>query len=282
MSGNWVEPTRVDLHLHSTVSDGQFTPTELVQMCWAKGLAVVALTDHDTTDGVQEAISAAEKLETEFVVVPGVEISTDAPGQYEIHILGYHIDLEDAALQQQLATMRESRLNRARAIWERLDRLGYSVSWERVLAFASDGSVGRPHIAQALVEAGFADSIQDAFQRYIGRSGQAYVPRPKLRPQEAIQLIHDAGGVSVLAHPNHVIEHIPELVKAGLMGLEVYYSGYPDVEVEFLKRLAEKHGLIVTGGSDFHGPDIMEYAELGGVYVPWDVVEALQRVVSRA
>ncbi len=282
MIENEGEPARVDLHLHSTTSDGQFAPAELMRLCLEKGLVVVALTDHDTTDGVQEALGAAEKVETEFVVIPGVEISTDVPGQYEIHILGYYIDLADAVLQQRLATMRESRLNRAHAIWERLNALGYSVSWERVLILASDGSVGRPHIAQALVEAGFADSIQDAFQRYIGRSGQAYVPRPKLRPEEAIQLIRDAGGVPVLAHPSYVIEHIPGLVKAGLMGLEAYYNGYPSVQVEFLKRLAEKHGLIVTGGSDFHGPDIVEYAELGGAFVPWEVVAALQRAAGRA
>ncbi|MBN1937555.1 MAG: PHP domain-containing protein [Anaerolineae bacterium] len=284
MSETWVESTRVDLHLHSTASDGQFTPTELVHMSLKKGLVVIALTDHDTTEGVQEATQAAAKAESEtaLVVIPGVEISTDVPGQYEIHILGYYIDLEDAVLQQRLATMRESRLSRARAIWERLDKLGHLVSWERVLVLAGDGSVGRPHIAQVLVEAGYAKSIQDAFQKYIGRAGQAYVPRPKLRPQEAIELIRDAGGVPVLAHPSHVIEHLPELVRAGLMGLEVYYNGYPDIEVQFLKRLAEKHDLIVTGGSDFHGPDVMEYAELGGVYVPWDVVETLQRVARQA
>jgi len=284
MNETQVEPTRVDLHLHSTASDGQFTPTDLVQMCRAKGLRVIALTDHDTTDGVAEAMAAAARADAvpPLTVIPGVEISTDVPGQYEIHIIGYYIDLENAALQRRLTGMRESRLSRARAIWERLNELGHSVSWERVLVLAGDGSVGRPHIAQALVEAGYAESIADAFQKYIGKTGQAYVPRPKLRPEEAIQLIRDAGGVPVLAHPDHVIEHIPALVQAGLMGLEAYYNGYPVVEVEFLKRLAHKHGLIVTGGSDFHGPDVTESIELGSTFVPWEVVESLQRAAGKA
>lgn len=283
MSETETGPTRVDLHLHSTASDGQFTPTELVRMCWEKGLRVIALTDHDTTDGVAEAMAAAASIEVEPpLVIPGVEISTDVPGQYEIHIIGYYVDLDNSALQKRLSGMRESRLNRARAIWERLNELGHPVSWERVLALAGDGAVGRPHIAQALVEAGYAESVTDAFQKYIGRSGQAYIPRPKITPEEAIRLIRDAGGVPVLAHPDHVIERIPALVQAGLMGLEAYYNGYAKVQIAFLKRLARKHGLIVTGGSDFHGPEVTESIELGSTFVPYEVVASLQRAAGKA
>ena len=272
--------TRVDLHLHSTASDGQYSPTQVVQLALEKQVEVISLTDHDTLAGVQEALDAARSSE-DVTVIPGVEISTDVPGKYEIHMLGYYVDVDYAPLQEQLSVMGESRLNRARKIWERLAQMGCTVSWERVLGLAGDGVVGRPHIAQVLVEAGYAESVQDAFQRYIGRNAGAYVPRPKLLPQEAIELILEAGGVPVLAHPSYVVEHIPSLVRAGLAGLEVYYGSYSEVEQQFLARLAHKHGLIATGGSDYHGPQVLDSADIGGVDVPWSVVEELESARDR-
>ena len=271
--------SQADLHLHSTASDGQYTPTELVRLALGEGLRAIALTDHDTTDGIDEALKAAQG--TALTVIPGVEISTDVPGKYEVHILGYYIDHRYVPLQERLRSMRESRLSRARKMWERLGQIGCPVSWERVLALAGDGSVGRPHIAQALLEAGYVESVQDAFQRYVGLGALAYIPRPKLLPQQAVQLILAAGGLPVLAHPSKVIQHIPALVKAGLVGLEVYYNRYPEAEQRFLAGLAQKCNLIATGGSDFHGPQVLDTISMGEANVPWSTVEQLQEASGR-
>ena len=271
---------RVDLHLHSTASDGQYSPTQVVQLALEKQVEVISLTDHDTLSGVQEALDAA-RASGGVTVIPGVEISTDVPGKYEIHMLGYYVDMDHASLQERLAAMSVSRLDRAHRIWERLEQIGCAIPWERVLALSGDGVVGRPHIAQALVEAGYVASVQEAFQRYIGRDAEAYVPRPKLLPQQAIELILDAGGVPVLAHPSYVVEHIPSLVKAGLAGLEAYYGNYTEVEQQFLARLAHKHGLVATGGSDYHGPMVLDSADIGQVDVPWSAVEGLEAARDR-
>lgn len=263
---------RADLHLHSTASDGFNTPSELVQLALDEGLYAIGLTDHDTTAGIAEALKAAQ--DTALLVIPGVEISTDATGECEVHILGYCIDHDYQPLQERLTTLRRSRSERAHKVLEILSRAGCRLEWEEILAFAGKGSVGRPHIAQAMVKANYVDSVESAFRLYLGRGAPAYVPRPKLSPEEAIQLIVEAGGVPVFAHPSRCVEHIPRLVKAGLMGLEVYYTGYLEAEQRFLAGLAEKHGLLVTGGSDFHGPGITN-GQLGQPDVPWTAVEAL-------
>ena len=263
----------VDLHLHSTASDGRYTPGQLVQMALQKKLRAIALTDHDTTDGIEELESAAQH--TGLTAIPGVEISANVPGDLELHILGYYIDYRHAHLQEQLRELRESRLVRAREILRLLARAGLPLAWERVLALAGHGSIGRPHIAQAMVEAHYVNSVESAFRLYIGRGGLAYVERHKLAPQDAIGLVRQAGGVPVLAHPSQVIEYVASLVKAGLVGLEVYYNGYEEAEKQSLAKLAGKYGLIATGGSDFHGPGITSAVELGQVDVPWSAVEQL-------
>jgi predicted metal-dependent phosphoesterase TrpH len=269
----------IDLHLHSTASDGRHTPAELVHFALRKNLQVIALTDHDTTEGVEEARGAARG--TGLTVIPGVEISTDVSGSHEFHILGYYVDYHYAPLRDRLAGLRQSRLERAHKIVELLGKAGCPVAWEQVSAFAGQGSVGRPHIAQALVEGSYVDSVESAFRFYIGRGAPAYVPRPKLSPQDAIQLILDAGGAPVLAHPSRIVEHIPALVKAGLVGLEVYYDGYVKAETRFLAGLADKHNLIATGGSDFHGIGITSATEVGQANVPWAAVEELRAFASR-
>lgn len=272
--------SRVDLHLHSTASDGTHTPSELVQWSLDSGLDYISLTDHDTTNGTQEALDAA--WGTSLTVIPGLEISTDADGDHEIHILGYYVDYQSALLQEGLVRLRESRSERAQKVLSLLAQNGCPVSWQRVSALAGGGSIGRPHIAQAMVEARHVDSVEMAFQRYLGRGAAAYVPRAKLLPAEAIQLVRDAGGVPVLAHPSRIIEHIPRLVAAGLMGIEAYYNDYPEAEIEFLVGLALKHDLIVTGGTDFHGAGITSAAAPGAVHVPMSTVEELQRCAARA
>jgi len=263
----------IDLHLHSTASDGILSPTELVQRALAKGVQIISLTDHDTTEGIDEAQSAAQG--TGLTVIPGVEISTDVPGANELHILGYCIDHHHAELQQRLGKLGTSRIHRAQKTLERLAQAGYPLSWEHLVELAGGGVIGRPHIAQALVDAHYVDSVEDAFRQYLARGASAYVDRFRFSPPEAIQMIQAAGGVPVLAHPSRVVEHIPNLVRLGLAGLEAYYPSYPPAEQQFLASLARKHDLIVTGGSDFHGPGITGAEDLGIVDVPWSAAEQL-------
>ena len=173
----------VDLHLHTTYSDGRLTPTRLVDLVAQRGLRVVAITDHDSTEGLGEALEAAEKY-PDITIIPGIELSTDIPGN-EIHVLGYFINYEDAGFQETLSEFREGRLDRARRMVRNLEGLGVSIDWERVLEISDGGAVGRPHIAQAMVERGYITYPQEAFDKYIGRNGPAYAERPKLAPGDA-------------------------------------------------------------------------------------------------
>ena len=229
-------------------------------------LRVIAIADHDSTDGVAEAQESAR--DTSLEVVPAVEINVDY-GRLELHILGYYLDPTSAELQVALAQLRAGRQDRARQMVERLAHLGLPLSWERVAAIAGEGTaIGRPHVAQALLECGYVGSIQEAFTSYIGHGGPAYVERFKLSPAEAISLVRRARGVPVLAHPLTLMDVVPQLVRQGLAGIEVYYTGYTDEERALLLAVATKYGLLVTGGSDFHGYEIAPNNILGGVRVP--------------
>ncbi len=274
---------RIDLHAHTTASDGALTPEELVDLAAERGLEVLAITDHDSTEGLGAALAhAAGRLE----VWPGVEISTDVPGS-EVHVLGYFVDYHRPDFAATLAKLRESRLHRAERMVQKLAELGMPISWQRVRELAGAGAVGRPHVAQALLEARYISTFKEAFDRYIGRNGPAYVERYKLTPAEAIGLILDAGGLPSLAHPIYIGAasetgkqfdlqgYLPELVRAGLVGLEAYYSDYtPEISRELL-ALAREFSLIATGGSDFHGPTVNQVV-LGEVDVPWSVVEQMR------
>lgn len=275
MSGAGSCPARgvVDLHVHTTASDGQYTPTEVVRRARELGLAVIAITDHDTTDGIDEARAAAR--ETKLQVIPGVEISTDIP-RSEVHVLGYYVDYQDPAFQAELALFRESRLNRAQRMLAKLARIGLPLDWKRVKRIAGAAPVGRPHIARAMLEKGYVGSIEEAFDRYINRNGPAYVKRIKVSPLEAVQLILAADGIPVLAHPLFVAHLVPQLVQHGLAGLEAYYTGYTADETALLLDLAAKYDLLVTGGSDFHGEVVQPDHLLGGVMVPEAVVSSLE------
>lgn len=265
--------SRIDLHLHSTASDGILTPTELVQVALDKGLEAIALTDHDTTAGVEEALEAARG--TRLTVIPGIEISTDVPGDNELHVLGYYIDPCHAELEARLSALRHARIGRARQTLACLEKAGCPLEWEHLVELSQGDVIGRPHIAQALVDAGHVDTVHSAFRQYLAKGKPAYVERYKLTPKQALKIILAAGGVPVLAHPTRVLEHIPGLVRAGLAGLEAYYPAHAEPEQIFLAKLARKHNLIVTGGSDFHGPGITEAQKPGVVYVPRSSVAAL-------
>jgi 3',5'-nucleoside bisphosphate phosphatase len=274
----------VDLHCHTTASDGVLSPTELVQRADRLAVAVIAVTDHDSTEGVAEALSAGRRCGVE--VIPGVEINTDVP-EGEVHILGYFVDHADTAFTAELQRLRRGRLRRAERMVEVLARLGAPISLERVLQIASDGAVGRPHVARALLEAGHVATFGEAFDRFIGRHSPAYIPRTRFTPSEACALIRSAAGVPVFAHPvifgtGGVIKGplpldtmVPQLMRAGLMGLEVYYAGYDAVTTEYLMGLARRHRLLMTGGSDYHG-GLPDHYDLGSVYVPRRVVRRLR------
>jgi 3',5'-nucleoside bisphosphate phosphatase len=280
---------QVDLHCHTTASDGALPPAKLVARAARLGLKVIAITDHDSTSGVAEALGAGRSCGVE--VVPGVEINSDVSGS-EVHILGFFIDPADQALDESLRRLREGRIGRARKMAEILTGMGAPVRFERILELAGEGAVCRPHVARALLEAGHVATFEEAFERYIGRNSPAYVERLKLSPSDACALIRRAGGLPVLAHPvffgsfgrmKSAIDldrGLAELKAAGLAGIEVYYPGYDVLAIEYLLSQARVHGLLVTGGSDFHGVRHNEL-DLGSVYVPLKTVRRLREEWER-
>lgn len=266
----------IDLHIHTSASDGRFSPAEIVSRSAAAGLAVIAITDHDTVDGIAPALQAARTFPS-LRVIPGVEISTDIPAG-QAHILGYFVDYTDHELQIALEKMRNSRWERARKMVARLEDLGCRIEWERVREIAGAASVGRPHIAQALMEKDYVESIKDAFTRYISQDGPAYVERDKMTPVQAAELILQAKGLPVLAHPLTVPDPeamVIELKAAGLTGIEVYYKDYSRDDINRLLRLSDRYGLVNTGGTDYHGLEPETDIDIGGVDVPAECVEQL-------
>jgi len=266
-------PSRVDLHIHTACSDGVLSPKDAVERASSLGLQIIAITDHDTLAGIPSALDTAREVGLECI--PGVEISCEM-AKGEAHILGYFVATdEDTALSVMLARFRAARLERAQEILRKLARLGVTVDWQEVQHIAGGESVGRPHVARALVERGHVRTVGEAFERYLRRDGPAYVPRFRVAPKEAIRLIHDAGGVAVLAHPWDVADIVEWLAGEGLDGLEAYYPFYAAAMTAQLVAIAERLGLIVTGGSDFHGPGVSADVEMGSVDVPECIVEAL-------
>lgn len=271
----------IDLHIHSTASDGVFTPSEVVLLALEQGLAAIALTDHDTLSGVTKAQQAA--IGTGLEVIAGVEVNSEGDWG-DLHFLGYYVDPENDMLQEQLQAMQNARVERARKMLDRLRDMGMTLEWEKVRALAGGDSIGRPHIGRALLDRGYVETVQEAFERFIDRDGPAYVPRLRLTPPEVIRAITEAGGVPVIAHPVHsgaaVVERIPEFVDYGLRGVEVYYPHHSLKDIEMLLGVCREHGLLATGGSDFHGRGVMEEMALGSVHVPWECVERLREATS--
>lgn len=247
----------IDLHTHTDRSDGTFAPAELVRLASQRGLDVVAVTDHDTTEGLEEALASGSELGVE--VVPGVELSAEYESM-SIHVLCYWMDVANAALQEELSRLRDERFRRGERMVKRLRELGVPIEFERVREIAMGGNIVRPHIAQAMVEAGHVETEKDAFDRWIGDGRPAHVPKHALDPLDALALIRGAGGLCVLAHPGMwgAESSVPELVieamaGAGMAGLEVDHTDHDPVEREHWRRLADRLGLIATGGSDCHG-----------------------------
>lgn len=282
----------IDLHTHSTFSDGTLKPAELVRLAGRCGLTALALTDHDCTSGIDEFIAAGSELEAGLKLVPGVEISANVDSG-TMHMLGYFIDCEHASLQRILAQIRGGREARNARILERLNELGLDLTWDEVAAHAGEDVVGRPHFAQALVARGHVTGKQDAFDRYLAKGQAAYVDRFRLSPEDSIAAIAGAGGVPVLAHPfslglaaDALRERIGELAEMGLQGVEAYYSEHTPEQTRGYVSLAADLGLAVSGGSDFHGannPDIRLGRGFGSLHVPDEVIRYLEeKVVRRA
>jgi predicted metal-dependent phosphoesterase TrpH len=267
---------RVDLHAHTLYSDGVLTPEAVVARALERSLAALAITDHDSVEAVEPArVAAGSNLE----LVPGIEVSSSLNGM-DLHVLGYYIDPEDEELVRALARFREERLRRAMTMARKLGELGAPVDFEVVLELAGPGVVGRPHVAEALVRAGHVETVEEAFRRFIGAQGEAFVPRPSFRPEDAISLIHAARGVSVLAHPGMSLPDslIEELAGAGLRGLEVWHPQHGALAVRRFRALARRLDLLETGGSDFHGWP--RGTELGELPVPASVLGPLKQAAG--
>lgn len=268
--------TRVDLHIHSTASDGRFSPGDIVHKAAEGGLTIIAIADHDTVDGIVPALVAAKAFPW-LRVIPCVEISSDVP-YGEVHVLGYFIDYTNHELQATLARLRSSRRERAQKMIAKLGNFGVDIEWQQVQEIAGSGSIGRPHIAQAMLDKGYVTSFKEAFTKYINQGGPAYVEREKMTPVEAVELILMANGLPVLAHPLTITDPetvIVELKAAGLVGIEAYYAGYTAEEISKLVSLAGRHNLIASGGSDYHGLDTDTETIIGGVDMPIESVEQL-------
>ncbi len=248
--------TKIDLHTHSSASDGTLSPRSLVKLAAESGLTAIGLTDHDTVDGMDEALQAGREFGVE--IIPGIEFSVNWE-EGSMHLLGYYIDQYHISLTEALHTCKLSRENRNEKIIARLNELGYSIKLEDVLKLSPDGTCGRAHIANALIRSGYFKSVKEAFDKLLDYRAAAYIDRYRLQLEEAIQIIHDAGGVAVWAHPgnhykiNRMLELLPTWVDFGLDGLESDYSDHSINLRDDLRKQALQHGLIYTGGSDFHG-----------------------------
>lgn len=266
----------VDLHLHSTASDGTYPPAEVVERARRHGLTTIALTDHDTIAGVAEAMAAGEALGVH--VVPGVELNTDH-GPFEVHVLGYFIDMDDEVLQAYLDEVKLARVERARRIVDNIRRLhGFALRFEDVAALAGDASITRAHISRALFQGGFVASLEEARRSYTGSDCATYVRRTTASPDEAVEIIRRAGGVPVLAHPGRIgsEEAIEHMLRTPIEGIEATYPTHDAATRERFAALATARGLIATGGSDCHGPKYGDEERIGTVAVPESVVAALE------
>ena len=272
---------RADLHIHTYYSDSTMSPREVVREAAKAALACIAITDHDTVDGVPEAVSEAGKLGIE--VIGGVELSSEH-GKKDVHILGYGFELKKSPLVLKLKDMQQARMERMKKMVAKLNALGFNdIRYEDVAIRTRSDAVGRLHLAQLLVEKRHVDNLDMAFERYLGEGAQAYFSKFRQTPAEAVKLIKDSGGVAVMAHPmlTQRDEIIPELVRAGLDGLEVYYPNCSMEITNFYTRLAAKHGMLITGGSDAHGAG-KKNTYIGKAYVPCEHVEKLKKLCSSA
>ncbi len=271
---------RADLHVHTQFSDGAHTPRELIRRAHDAGLTAVGITDHDSVGGIAEARIAAAEFGIE--VIAGVELSScfDAT---EIHILGYFINTEHPVLREALDLFRMRRIKRVERIVSKLNKLNVPLSMEAVLEIATGDSVGRPHVANAMVSHGHADSYYQAFHRYLGDGRPAYERKESFTPEETIKLISESGGLSFLAHPGTMVDEatIKKLIDAGLDGIEVVHPSHTPDQVRYFRNIVNQYYLLESGGSDYHGGLKNDDHTLGAVTVPMGVIEAMRRRLSK-
>jgi len=271
----------VDLHLHTTASDGSLTPEQVVEHAARLNLKTIAISDHDTVNGIDEALTVGKKLGVE--VIPAVELSSKYDSR-DMHVLGYFIDHKSDGLYHSLKSLRKARVERAQKIVECMQKHGIDITFDEVVESAGKAAVGRPHIARILLAKSYVSTIGDAFRNYLKRGAPCFLEKFVYPIEEAISIIHKAGGTAVFAHPGlaGLDDHIPEFIEMGLDGIEAYHSEHTPETVERYVRLAAEYGLAVSGGSDCHGPVSTHGLRLGTTYVPDEVVTALkQRLEER-
>lgn len=253
---------KADLHIHTTFSDGLLTPEQVVEKAHALKIPAIAITDHDTLQGIPPALKLSKKYP--LTIIPGIEISTNYK-EREVHILGYYIDFKDAHFQEILVNLQKKRVKRAKMIIEKLQKLSLDISFSEIEQKSQGSSIGRPHIAEILCKKNYVKNIKEAFEKYLGKGKPAYVPRETLSPFEAIDLIKQNGGLPVLAHPGLVKNHnvVMDIIDYGLIGIEVYHKEHNYFQCKFYKKLAQKNNLIITGGSDCHGHKPLQIGKYG-------------------
>ncbi len=268
---------KADLHTHTHYSDGYHTPEELIQSAKSAGLTHLAITDHDNVDAIDEAIELASRYDIELI--PGCEISAEHNGK-ETHILAYFIDHKNTELLEYLKNFRKERMKRAEKIVEKLNELGLAITIDDVMKqVKGNGSVGRPHIAVAMIECGFVNNYYDAFGKYIGDDKPAYVKKPNISTKDAIKLINRCGGLSFVAHPGRYLRHnnsLFEMIEFGVDGIEVVHPSHSDHDIEYYRDLSSQYFLLESGGSDFHGGRINDVSILGRYFVPEIKITAMK------
>lgn len=267
----------IDMHTHSTASDGKYSPSKLVDYAVKKGLSGIAITDHDTINGIHEAIQRSNKYKN-FTVIPGIELSCEYNNE-EVHILGYMLNYKINSLQNTLKELKNERNDRAIKIINKLKELGYTMSYSELLEITGKGIIGRPHIAQVLVEKKYVKTQEEAFEFFLEKGALAYIPRKKLTPTDAIDIIKKANGFAVVAHPG-LLKHtktLYHLIKIGIDGIEVYHSDHTKYQSLRYLEIARKYNLLITGGSDFHSPPNNDkyHGDLGSIKVPLENINIL-------
>ncbi len=266
---------KVDLHIHTNHSDGYYSPIEIIQKVKEAGIDIISITDHDNLSAIYEASSFGKELGIE--VIPGLELSSDI-GDREVHILGYFIDPDNRELERYLKFFREERLKRALRIVNKLKALGFSISIEDVLEQAKNSAIGRPHIAQAMLEKGLVTNYYEAFNKYIGNNGPAFEKKVHISPQSVVKIISDAGGLSFIAHPGNMPETlIKELIEEGIDGIEVIHPSHNSFLAHFYKGIVNEYFLLECGGSDFHGGKREDEENLGKYFTSISVIEAMRK-----
>lgn len=270
---------KVDLHIHTNCSDGVYSPQEVVVRAKKAGLDVISITDHDNLAGIEAATEYGREMDVE--VIPGVEISTEIDDK-EIHLLGYFIDIRHEEFQKYLSFFRQERYNRAVRIVKKLNKLGIDLSIENVLKISKDSAVGRPHIAHALIEAGYISNFYEAFDKYIGNNCPAFERKIHVSPQSALKLISDAGGLSFIAHPGYISEKIlMSLIKSGIDGIEVIHPSHNSSQIKFYRGIVNEYCLLASGGSDFHGGRREDENNLGHYVISNSAILAMQKMLVK-